>query len=102
MPGPRVLAILRESAGPALGLLAGGLPALLVAATVLETAYGLPGLGQSTVRAVRQGNAEWLMACALVSSALTALLQALSDSLAAALGQRPPVTSSHLLIENLR
>lgn len=102
MPGPRVLAILRESAGPALGLLAGGLPALLVAATVLETAYGLPGLGQSTVHAVRQGNAEWLMACALVSSALTALLQALSDSLAAALGQRPPVTSSHLLIENLR
>lgn len=100
--GARILAILRESAGAALGLLAGGLPALFVAATVLETAFDLPGLGQSTVHAVRQGDAEWLMACALVSSALTALLQTLSDSVAAALGYRPSVGSNRLALEGMR
>ncbi|HEU5075146.1 MAG TPA: hypothetical protein VFU02_13240, partial [Polyangiaceae bacterium] len=94
--------ILRESAAACLGLLAGGLPASFVAATVLETAFDLPGLGQSTVRAVQQGNAEWLMACALLMSALTALLQTLSDSVAAALGYRPSVRSNRSLLGALR
>ena len=100
--GRRMLSILRESSAASLGLLAGGLPALFVAATVLETAFDLPGLGQSTVHAVRQGDAEWLMASALVSSALTALLQTLSDSVAAALGYRPSVRAHRLNLEALR
>ncbi|HEY6725160.1 MAG TPA: hypothetical protein VI197_14095 [Polyangiaceae bacterium] len=97
-----MLAVLRESAGAAVGLLAGSLPALFVAATVLETAFDLPGLGQSTVHAVRLGDAEWLMVCALVSAAITALLQTLSDSLAAALGYRPSVGANPLALENMR
>jgi len=99
--GRRVLPVLGESAAACLGLLAGGLPALFVAATVLETAFDLPGLGQSTVHAVRRGDAEWLMASALVLSALTALLQTLSDSVAAALGYRPSVGSGRAALEGL-
>lgn len=98
----RMFAVLRESAAASLGLLAGGLPALFVAATVLETAFDLPGLGQSTVHAVRRGDTEWLMACALVSSALTALVQTLSDSVAAALGYRASVRSNGMALGLLR
>ena len=100
--GRRVLPVLGESGAACLGLLAGGLPALFVAATVLETAFDLPGLGQSTVHAVRRGDADWLMANALVMSALTALLQTLSDSVAAALGYRPSVGSGRASLEGLR
>jgi hypothetical protein len=98
----RALAVAAESAAPALGLFGASLPALFVAATVLEAAFDVPGLGQRTVLAVRQGDTEWLMAMALVSTTLTALLQMLSDSAAVALGYRRSARADHEKLVGIR
>lgn len=82
------VALLRETAEPPLALLSTSLPLGLLVSTLVETAFDLPGLGQRTVGAVRDGDIEWLMAMALVGTTFAALLQMAGDALTVGLGYR--------------
>jgi peptide/nickel transport system permease protein len=67
---------LRGSMLPVIAQASLELPTMLTACFVVEHAFGLRGLGEATLRAVREGNVSWLMALSVcgVSWGIVALV----------------------------
>lgn len=55
------------------------LPAALTAVFVLERVFNLPGLGDSTIRAVQRGDSRWLMALAVAAAVWAVVALVLAD-----------------------
>ncbi len=70
---------LRRAALPLLTRLSLEFPMALTGCFVLEHAFGLPGLGELTVSAVRQGDASWLMTMAIFGTVCAAASLSVAD-----------------------
>jgi peptide/nickel transport system permease protein len=70
---------LPNTLGPTLTLLSLELPTALAGAFVVEQAFGVPGLGEETIRAVQTRDVAWLMTIAFASAAVGALALLVSD-----------------------
>jgi len=64
------------------------LPAALTAAFVLEQIFGLPGLGEVTINAVRQSDVAWLMTLAVGGAVWAVLALVVADLAYAAVDPR--------------
>jgi peptide/nickel transport system permease protein len=85
---------LKNSSAATASLLGVDLPALLTLAFVVEHAFGLAGLGEFSLHAVRSLDVAWLMALALTTALAVALAQIGSDLILTSLNPRaqPPLT----------
>lgn len=80
---------LRNAAGPYVALVALSLRSLLGGAVVVETVFGLRGLGTLLVDAVGARDVPIVLACLLVLSVVATLFTGLAEVVAAALDPRP-------------
>jgi ABC-type dipeptide/oligopeptide/nickel transport system permease component len=70
---------LRRAASPLVTRLSLEFPMALTGCFVLEHAFSLPGLGEMTVSAVRQGDTSWLMTMAIFGTICAAVALTLAD-----------------------
>ena len=54
-------------------------PLALSGAFVVERVFGLPGLGEAMIHAVRERDTDWLMACSILAALTAALLVIATD-----------------------
>ncbi len=98
---PKTWELMRGTGGSSLALFTSDLPLFFMAATVLERGFGLQGVGDGTVEALRSGDVAWLMAIALIGAFAIGLAQVFGDAISnsvwltsARLGRRAEAKSS--------
>jgi peptide/nickel transport system permease protein len=82
------LTTLRLSSAAIVVQLGAQLSTLITLTFVVEYALGLPGLGTSTIEALKQPDLNWLMAITIIVALCVGLLQAVSDLLLTVLDPR--------------